>query len=44
MNSFDLAGTPCLVFDPEPLNAFENIKAILAATIQDEPLEAYFWE
>jgi hypothetical protein len=40
MNSFDLAGTPCLVFEPAPLNAFESIKAILAATIDEEPLEA----
>jgi hypothetical protein len=44
MNSFDLAVTPCLVFEPESLNAFENIKAILAATIEEEPLEAYCWE
>jgi hypothetical protein len=44
MNSFDLAGTPWLVFEPEPWNAFESIKAIHAATIEAEPLEVYFWE
>jgi hypothetical protein len=43
-NWFDLAGTPCLVFEPEPLNAIESIKAIFAATLEEEPLEAYFWE
>jgi len=43
-NWFDLAGTPCLVFEPEPLNAFESIEAILTATFEEEPLEAYFWE
>ena len=44
MNWFDLARTPCLVFEPKPLNAFESIKAILAATFEEEPLQAYFWE
>jgi hypothetical protein len=44
MNWFDLAGTTCLVFEPEPLNAIESIKAILAATFEEEPVEAYFWE
>jgi hypothetical protein len=43
-NWFDLAGIPCLVFEPEPLNTFESIEAILAASFQEEPLEAYFWE
>jgi hypothetical protein len=43
-NLFDHAGTPCHVFEPEPLNAFESIKAILAATFEEEPLEVYFWE
>ena len=43
-NWFDLAGTPCHVFEPEPLNAFESIEAILTATFQEEPLKAYFWE
>jgi len=43
-NWFDLAGTPCLVFEPEPLNAFDSIEAIVAATFDEEPLEAYFWE
>jgi hypothetical protein len=26
------------------LNAFESIKAIFAATIEEKPLEAYIWE
>jgi hypothetical protein len=43
-NWFDLAGTPCLIFEPEPLNSIESIKAILAASFKEEPLEAYFWE
>jgi len=43
-NWFDLAGTPCLVFEPHPLNAFNSIEAILAATFEEEPLEAYCWE
>jgi len=43
-NWIDLAGTPCLVFEPEPLNAFESIETILAASLGEEPLEAYFWE
>jgi hypothetical protein len=43
-NWFDLAGIPCLVFEPEPLNAFESIEAILTASFEEEPLEAYFWE
>jgi len=43
-NWFDLASTSCLVFEPEPLNAFDSIEAILAATFEEEPLEAYFWE
>jgi hypothetical protein len=41
-NSFDLAGIPCLVFEPKPFNTFEGVDAILAATFQEEPLEAYF--
>jgi len=44
INWFDLVGIPCLVFEPEPLNAFESIEAILTATFEEEPLEAYFWE
>jgi hypothetical protein len=43
-NWFDLARVHCLVFEPEPLNAFESIEAILAASFEEEPLEAYFWE
>jgi hypothetical protein len=40
---FDLAGNPCLVFEPKPGNAVESIGAILVPTFQEEPLEAYFW-
>jgi hypothetical protein len=43
MNWFDVAGTPCHVFEPEPLNAFESIKAIHATTFEEEPLETHFW-
>jgi hypothetical protein len=42
INFFDLAGTPCTLFEPEPLNAFESIDAILHEP--EEPLEAYFWD
>jgi hypothetical protein len=41
-NLFDLAGTTCLAVEPEPLNIFESIEAILAATFKEEPLEANF--
>jgi hypothetical protein len=41
---FDLAGTPCLVVEPEPLNGFESIEAILEASFKEEFLEANFWE
>jgi len=44
MNQFDLAGTPCQVIEPEPLNALESIETILAATFEEEPLESYFRE
>ena len=43
-NWFDLPGIPCLVFGPEPLNAFNSIEAILSATLEEEPLEVYFWK
>jgi hypothetical protein len=43
-NWFDLTGIPCVVFEPEPLNTFESIEAILAASFEKEPPEAYFWE
>jgi hypothetical protein len=43
-NWFDLAGIPCLVFEPEPLNTLESIEAILTASFEEEPLEANFWE
>jgi hypothetical protein len=32
------------VFDPEPLNAIKSIKAVLAATVEKDRLEANFWE
>jgi hypothetical protein len=44
MNWFNLARTLCLIFEPEVLNAFDSIEAILTATFEKEPLEAYFWE
>jgi len=44
MNGFDLAGTPCLVFEPESLNAFESIEMILALTFKEESLEAYIFK
>jgi len=44
MNWFDLAGTRGLVFEPEPLNSLDSIEAVVAATFEEEPLEAYFWE
>jgi hypothetical protein len=43
-NWVHLAGIPCWVFGPELVNAFESIEAVLAATFEKEPLEAYFWE
>jgi hypothetical protein len=43
-NRFDLAPVPCLVFQLEPVNAFESIEAVLAATFQEEPFETYFVE
>jgi len=43
-NWVGLAGTSCLVCEPDSLNAFDNIEAILAATFEQEPFEAYFWE
>jgi len=43
-NWSDLAGTPWHFFEHEPLNAFERIEAVLAATLEEEPLEASMWE
>jgi len=43
MSWFDLAKTPCLVFEPEPLNDFQSIENIIAASFKDDPLEVYFW-
>jgi hypothetical protein len=43
-NWVELAGTTWPVFEPEPLNAFECIEAVLTATFEEEPREAYFWE
>jgi len=39
-NCFDLAGIPSFVFEPEPLNAFDSIGAILADTVEGEPFVA----
>jgi hypothetical protein len=44
INWLDLARTPCFVFEPESLNAFDSIEAVLAVTFEEEPLETYFWE
>jgi len=44
MNSFDVAGTPGLVFKPEPLNAVENLEVVLGETSKGELLQAYFWQ
>jgi len=41
---FDLFGISCYVFEPEQLNAFECLEALLTATFMEEPLVAYFWE
>jgi hypothetical protein len=43
-NWFDLAGIPCLVVEPELLNAFESLEIILTASSEEEPLEANFLE
>jgi hypothetical protein len=43
-NLFDLSGIPCMVFEPKPFNAFNRLKVILAATFEEGPLKAYFWE
>src|ERR1700681_2831848 len=42
INFFDLAGIPCTLFEPEPLNIFASIDEILNEP--EEPLEAYFWD
>jgi len=43
-NRFDLAGTLGPGFEREPLNAFDCIRDILAMTLEEEALEAYYWE
>jgi hypothetical protein len=43
-NLSDLTGIPSVVFIPAPVNAFESIEAMLEASFEEEPLEAYFWE
>jgi hypothetical protein len=40
----DLAGIQCVVWKPEPLNASDTIEAILAATVEEEPLAAKIWK
>jgi hypothetical protein len=42
INFFDLAGVPCTLFEPEPLNAFGSIDEILSEP--EEPLESFFWD
>jgi len=44
MNWFDLAGIPCLVFEPATLKAFKSIQAILLAPFKEEPQEGYLSE
>jgi hypothetical protein len=43
-NWSDLAGTSCLGFEPESLNAFESIEVVPGTIFEEEPLEAYFWD
>lgn len=43
-NWFDLAGTLCLISEPEPLNVFDSFEAIPAESLDEEPLAAGFWE
>jgi len=43
-NWFHHAGIFCLVLEPTPLNTFESIEVLPAATFKEEPLKAYFWE
>jgi hypothetical protein len=43
-NWLDVTGTPCHVFELEPLNTFESIEVVLEATFEQEPLEAHCWE
>jgi hypothetical protein len=43
-NLFHVGGIFCLVFEPEPLNAFESIEALLTATFEEEPQEVHFLE
>jgi hypothetical protein len=43
-NWFDLAGIPCILSEPEPLNAFESIGELLTVEVDDIYLPAYFWE
>lgn len=43
-NWCDLVRVSCSISEPEPLNAFDSIGAILAERIEDELLEAAFWD
>jgi len=43
-NSFDLAGTPCVLSEPTSLNNFKSIKSVLTATFEQDPLEANLCE
>jgi hypothetical protein len=42
INFFDLAGRTTNLFEPEPLNSFDSIDAVILEP--EDPLEAYFWE
>lgn len=44
MKWFGLAGTTWLVLQHEPQNAHGSIDILSAAIIEQETLEAYFWE
>ena len=41
INFFDLAGQTTNLCEPEPLNTFDSIEAVISKP--EEPLEEYFW-
>jgi len=43
-NTFHHARTTWLVFELEPLNAFDNIEPMIALSFEEDPLEVYWWE
>jgi hypothetical protein len=42
INFFDVASRTTNLFEPELLNSFDSIDAVIVEP--EEPLEAYFWE